>query len=53
MCKSNFGVYGARKVWCQLQREGVEVARCTVERLMRLERKEVWSGAKAAHDHPG
>ena len=35
--ESNFGVYGARKVWRQLQREGVEVARCTVERLMRLE----------------
>ena len=31
----NFGVYGARKVWRQLRREGVEVARCTVERLMR------------------
>ncbi len=31
----NFGVYGARKVWRQLNREGVEVARCTVERLMR------------------
>ena len=28
-------LYGARKVWRQLQREGVEVARCTVERLMR------------------
>jgi len=27
-------VYGARKVWRQLRREGVEVARCTVERLM-------------------
>ena len=35
--ESNFGVYGARKVWRQLQREGVGVARCTVERLMRLE----------------
>ena len=35
--ETNFGVYGARKVWRQLQREGVEVARCTVERLMRLE----------------
>ncbi len=34
---SNFGVYGARKVWRQLQREGVAVARCTVERLMRQE----------------
>ena len=31
---SNFGVYGARKVWLQLNREGIEVARCTVERLM-------------------
>jgi transposase InsO family protein len=31
----NFGVYGARKVWRQLNREGVTVARCTVERLMR------------------
>jgi putative transposase len=27
-------VYGARKVWRQLRREGIEVARCTVERLM-------------------
>ena len=31
----NFGVYGARKVWRQLHREGVAVARCTVARLMR------------------
>lgn len=31
----NFGVYGARKVWLQLNREGHSVARCTVERLMR------------------
>ena len=31
----NFGVYGARKVWRQLNREGHAVARCTVERLMR------------------
>jgi putative transposase len=30
----NFEVYGARKVWRQLNREGVAVARCTVERLM-------------------
>jgi putative transposase len=29
------GLYGARKVWWQLQAEGVPVARCTVERLMR------------------
>ncbi len=33
--KENFGVYGARKVWRQLLREEVDVARCTVERLMR------------------
>jgi transposase InsO family protein len=31
----NFEVYGARKVWRQLGREGIRVARCTVERLMR------------------
>ncbi len=33
--QENFGVYGARKVWRQLIREEVPVARCTVERLMR------------------
>ena len=33
--KENFGVYGARKVWRQLLREGIVAARCTVERLMR------------------
>ena len=31
----NFQVYGIRKVWRQLNREHIEVARCTVERLMR------------------
>ena len=31
----NLGVYGVRKVWHQLRREGVGVARCTVARLMR------------------
>ena len=31
----NFQVYGVRKVWRQLQREGEDVARCTVARLMR------------------
>ena len=29
-------VYGADKVWAQLKREGLTVARCTVERLMRV-----------------
>ena len=31
----NFGVYGVRKVWRQMQREGFDVARCSVARLMR------------------
>ena len=33
--KENFSVYGAEKVWRQLGREAFDVARCTVERLMR------------------
>jgi transposase InsO family protein len=33
--EGNFHVYGARKVWRQLGREDIAVARCTVERLMR------------------
>jgi len=33
--EANYGVYGPRKVWLALNREGVPVARCTVERLMR------------------
>ncbi len=32
---ANYGVYGAHKMWHELRREGIEVARCTVERLMR------------------
>jgi transposase InsO family protein len=32
---ANLQVYGADKVWKQMNREGIEVARCTVERLMR------------------
>jgi putative transposase len=32
---ANQQVYGPRKVWKQLRREGIRVARCTVERLMR------------------
>ena len=31
---ANYGVYGARKVWLALNREGIAVARCTVGRLM-------------------
>jgi hypothetical protein len=33
----NLFVYGADKVWAQLNRENIRVARCTVERLMRAE----------------
>ncbi len=33
--EANYRVYGPRKVWRQLHREGMSVARCTVERLMR------------------
>ena len=33
--QANLQVYGADKVWRQLNREGIVVARCTVERLMR------------------
>ena len=32
---TNYGVYGPRKVWLQLNQENIEVARCTVERLMK------------------
>jgi len=35
--QENLGVYGADKVWRQLNREGIAVARCTVERLMRIQ----------------
>jgi len=33
--EANFRVYGARKVWRQLGREGIDAARCTAARLMR------------------
>jgi transposase InsO family protein len=33
--EANFKVYGVRKVWRQMRREGFDVARCTVERLMK------------------
>ena len=48
--ETNYGVYGARKVWRQLRREGVTVARCGVERFMRLEGLVgVVRGVKASH----
>jgi len=33
--EDNYGIYGARKIWAELNRHGTDVARCTVERLMR------------------
>ena len=33
--EDNYSVYGADKLWAQLKRQGHQVARCTVERLMR------------------
>jgi len=35
--QANLGVYGARKIHAELNREGIAVARCTVERLMKAE----------------
>ena len=32
---ASFGLYGSRKIWRQMRREGIKVAKCTVERLMR------------------
>jgi putative transposase len=46
--EQNLAVYGADKVWDQLNKDGVDVARCTVERLMkdlgvqRCRRGRVW-----------
>ena len=33
--EASFGLYGARKVWHQMRRDGIMVAKCMVERLMR------------------
>ncbi|MEU2133888.1 IS3 family transposase, partial [Streptomyces sp. NPDC018352] len=35
--RDNDSVYGARKIWAELKRRGHQVARCTVERLMKAE----------------
>ena len=52
----HFGVYGARKVCAELHREGIAVARCTVERLMGelgLEGVAPWPGSPDHHTRPG
>ena len=51
---ANFGVYGVRKVWRQLAREGIRAARCTVARLMRVMGLQgVVRGRKARTTIPG
>lgn len=37
VCESNMQVYGVPKVWKQMNREGIAVARCTVGRLVKLQ----------------
>ncbi|XVQ06893.1 IS3 family transposase [Spirillospora sp. CA-255316] len=52
--QANYGVYGARRVHQQPRRQGVRVARCTVERLMREHGLEgVRRGAKRRTTVPG
>jgi len=46
----NHKVYGAGKVWRQMQREGFDVARCTVERLMK---DQCSARQEGAHGRPG
>ncbi len=49
---ANYGVYGARKIHAALRRAGRDVARCTVERLMRAAGlRGVGQGQRSAH-HP-
>ncbi len=49
----NFGVYGVRKVWGRLKREGFVVARCSVARLMRqLGLRGAVRGARTRTTHP-
>jgi hypothetical protein len=46
--KENYGVFGARKVWLTLNREGIPVARCTVERLVHHLLAPYWPPASRA-----
>jgi hypothetical protein len=50
--EASFGLYGSRKVWHQLRREGLDVAKCTVERLMRSMRLGL-SGISCVGGHNG
>jgi putative transposase len=42
--EENFQVYGVRKLWRQLKREGIEVARCTVGFVCSKVRIATWAG---------
>ncbi|MDO9525560.1 MAG: IS3 family transposase [Gemmobacter sp.] len=50
---ANRKLYGARKIWHVLRRQGEDAARCTVERLMRRLGIKGCSGQKGHHDQPG
>ena len=47
--EANFYVCGVRKVWRQLGREGIDIARCTVARLMRVMGLRGLAGQKGPH----
>ena len=47
----NFGVYGARKVWRQLHREGIAVARCTKRSPAAVSRTR-WCGRRSKRRSP-
>ena len=50
---ANYDVYGPRKVWLALNREGIPVARCTVERLMKdLQLKGIRRGKQMVTTRP-
>ncbi len=49
--EENLFVYGADKVWAQLNRENIRVARCTVERLMRTQGPVRGQTGQGVHDH--
>jgi putative transposase len=49
--EENLSVYGADKVWTQLNREGIGVARCTVERLMGRRGPVRGQTRQGVHDH--
>ncbi len=52
--EENHEVYGARKIWRQLHREGFEIARYTTERLMRamgLKGRHAWESDTTRHDY--